>query len=381
MTSHHAHHTHHTHHAFPTLYGQDKSGKTKLWRASVYLNEDNTAYSLIDYGQVDGKLQSARRDVTVGKNLGKKNETTPLQQCMSETERKWIDKREKENYTESLDQGEEKKVEEGPYLPMLAQTLKREKLTFPVFVQPKIDGLRCLFYRKEGQWVAQSRTGAYFSTVEHIKEKLGDILSSIVLDGELYSETIPFETLAGLLKKKKLSEEDKEKLKQIDYHCYDIYIPHKKDAQFEERLEILSTLKLRKVVTDRVEKIEDFYEKFSEYTSRGYEGIMVRTLNGVYGLNYRSKDLCKYKEFEEDEYEITGFTQGDGRDSGTVIWICKIAGGKEFNVRPRGTVEQRSEWYQRGQACVGKKLTVIYQNLSEQGIPRFPVGKSIREGF
>jgi DNA ligase-1 len=368
------------HHSFPVLYGQDKSGKTKVWRAAIYHNDDGSAYSLIEYGQLDGKLQTARRDVTTGKNLGKKNETTPLQQCLSETERKWLDKKEKENYTEEVT--EEKNSDEHlTLLPMLAQTLKKEKLVFPVYVQPKIDGLRCLFYYRSGEWAAQSRTGAYFSTVDHIKETLSNVPKEIVLDGELYSDTIPFETLAGLLKKKKISVSDLEKLRHVKYHCYDVYLPQKKDADFEERYTVLSKLPVLQVVTEKVQKMEEFQEKFGEYTSQGYEGIMVRTLSGKYSLNYRSKDLCKYKEFEESEYEIKGFTQGDGRDVGTVIWICVTEQGKEFHVRPRGTHEQRSEWYREGVKYVGKKLTVIYQNLSEQGIPRFPVGKAVREGF
>jgi DNA ligase-1 len=367
------------HHSFPTLYGKDKSGKTKIWKACVFSNSDGTAYSLIEYGQLDGKLQSSRRDVLVGKNVGKKNETSPVQQCVSETERKWLDKRDKENYTE--DNSDEEKKEPECYLPMLAQTLKKEKLSFPCFVQPKIDGLRCLFYRKNSEIVAQSRTGAFFTTVEHIKSKL-TVEEGVILDGELYTTEIPFETLAGLLKKKKLSPEDKESLKKVEYHCYDVYLPGNTSMPFEERVkQIREGGMVKRVPTELILSVEEFDSKFSEYTSQGYEGIMVRTPGGKYSLNYRSKDLCKYKEFEEAEYAIKSFTQGDGRDSGTVIWICETAEGKEFHVRPRGTVEQRREWYQLGESYVGKKLTVVYQNLSEQGVPRFPVGKAIRDEY
>ena len=390
-------------HEFTTLFGQDKSGKTKTWSARVYLNEDKTAYSVIEYGQLGGKLQKAERVYTTGKNIGRSNETSPAEQAFSETERKWKDKREKEGYRpegriredvksredvkerpaesgRTEDSVEKEDVKEEIYLPMLAQQVKKDKLVFPVFVQPKLDGLRCLFYLRNGKWVAQSRTGAHFTTVEHIKARLPQ--TNLILDGELYTTSIPFETLAGLLKKKKLSEHDLEKLKQVEYHCYDVYDPEKTELPFSKRTEILNTLRLpNKVSTELMHSAEEFESKFSEYTSQGYEGIMVRTPSGLYRMNYRSKELCKYKEFEEAEYVITGFTQGEGRDEGTVIWVCQTPDGKPFNVRPRGTVEQRREWFQLGKEYVGKKLTVVYQNLSEQGVPRFPVGKSIREGY
>ena len=52
-----------------------------------------------------------------------------------------------------------------------------------------------------------------------------------------------------------------------------------------------------------------------------------------------------------------------------------------FSVRPKGTIEMRRDWFKNSKKYIGKKLTVIYQELSELGVPRFPVGKSVREGF
>jgi hypothetical protein len=105
-------------------------------------------------------------------------------------------------------------------------------------------------------------------------------------------------------------------------------------------------------------------------------------VHGKYQCNYRSHDLQKYKEFFEAEYEISGYREAEGRDRGTVIWVCRLPGSStEFSVRPRGTMEMRRQWLEEAPAFVGKPLTVIYQELSEQGVPRFPVGKGIREGY
>ena len=75
------------HKTLPTLYGKDISGKIKQWSASVHANGVAARY-VVEYGQVDGKIQSTAREFTEGKNIGKKNETTPLEQCCSEIQKK-----------------------------------------------------------------------------------------------------------------------------------------------------------------------------------------------------------------------------------------------------------------------------------------------------
>jgi DNA ligase-1 len=387
------------HHSFPTLYGTEKNGKTKIWSASVFKHSsEDKAISSIEFGQIDGKKQTATREYTEGKNIGKKNETTPLQQCMNETLKKWKDKKEKESYKEnnenivSLEEKENKQDEkEEKYFPMLAHTYepntkknKKNDITFPCFVQPKLDGLRCIIYSSNGQVKCQSRTGTFFDSLSHITNELETFYkhNNVVLDGELYTDSIPFEELAGLIKKKKLTEEDKEKLKIVKYHVYDII----NNKTYENRLnDINSYIKnfqyAVKVPTYQVDNNSQFKDYFSQFIQTGYEGIMLRNVNGLYRCNYRSHDLQKYKEFLESEYTISSFKEGDGRDKGTVIWVCQTEDGKEFSVRPRGTIEKRKEWYNNGQKYLGKKLTVIYQELSEMGIPRFPVGKDVRDDY
>ena len=87
----------------------------------------------------------------------------------------------------------------------------------------------------------------------------------------------------------------------------------------------------------------------------------------------------KFKTFCDDEFEIIDYKEGSGLDSGTVIWKCKTKDGKEFDVRPKGTVDERKKLLKNGNKCIGKMLTVTYQELSEYGVPRFPVGKTIRD--
>lgn len=236
---------------------------------------------------------------------------------------------------------------------------------------------------------------------------------------------MPFEELAGLIKKKKITPADTERLKKVKYHVYDIYDHTQHDMPFAERMKVLAAAVRRcgcvandthsagvaavsgrilrsdtmeataasvaavaaatsvvvLVRTEKIAVISEFRRLFAEFVELGYEGIMLRNAAGVYRANYRSNDLQKYKEFIEDEYRIIGYTQGEGRDAGAVIWLCETADGKDFTVRPRGTMEQRRTWFSNGESYIGKNLTVIYQELTDEGKPRFPVGKAVRDGY
>ena len=110
-----------------------------------------------------------------------------------------------------------------------------------------------------------------------------------------------------------------------------------------------------------------------------YEGTIIRNSDGKYILNHRSPDLQKLKTFVDDEFQIVGFSQGTGTDKGCVIWDCRTDDGQVFSVRPRGSVAERQGYFQNGEKFIGSKLTIRYQELTDDGIPRFPVGITIRD--
>jgi predicted DNA-binding WGR domain protein len=380
---------------FPPLYGIDSGGKVKIWSAKVqFFPEENKAVQIVEFGQIDGKKQVASREYDSGKG-GK----SPLEQCTQETKRKWLDKKEKENYkteisTESAPASAAHDVRGTflplPILPMLAKKFEQDRLnvSFPCFVQPKLDGLRCIMYLHDGQLVAQSRTGNAFVSMSEIKSSLLPFFErhpQVVLDGELYTKDIPFEKLAGIIKKQKITDKDSAILNLITYNVYDIVdlkAPFSKRIEFlRDNFEADQYPRIKFVPTYLIHDVNEFRSKFSEFVENGFEGIMLRNVGGLYRTNYRSSELLKYKEFDEDEYPIVGFTEGEGRDKGTVIWICETPDQKRFTVKPRGTIEVRRKLYAQGDSYKGKMLTVIHFGLTQEGIPRFPIGKDIREGY
>lgn len=124
-----------------------------------------------------------------------------------------------------------------------------------------------------------------------------------------------------------------------------------------------------------MEQVWKYHEKC---VANGYEGVIVRNLDGKYEFGFHSNDLIKLKTFDDAEFEIVDVVEATGRDAGTAVFVCKCKGG-EFNVKPQGTRELRAEYFKNGDKLIGKKVTVQYQGLSDDGIPRFPSAISIRD--
>ena len=108
---------------------------------------------------------------------------------------------------------------------------------------------------------------------------------------------------------------------------------------------------------------------------------MIRSKNGVYKQQGRSKDLQKYKKFMDEEFEVVGHHEGTGAHSGTAIFECKsnVNPDKIFGVTMQGTIESKRLMMENITSYYGKRLTVKYQEKSAEGVPRFPVGLEFRD--
>jgi ATP-dependent DNA ligase len=376
---------------YPELMKKDKNGKTRLWKIQAIFHDDSYWISTT-HGMQDGKMISTEKEVKTGKNIGKKNETSIEQQLILVCDKTFKDKKEKESYRGEEIETDKEKRENKSYAPMLAaswdptSTVKRKvDIVFPCYVQPKLDGIRCLTYVKDDVIVNQSRQLKYFNNLKHINDELEDLFleyPNIVFDGELYNHTLEFNNIAGVVKKIKLKDEDKKKLLDIQYHIYDCFIENEY-LTFEERIKILET-KIKKmkyvklVPTHKCKTADDVPEFHAKFLGNKYEGTILRNKLAPYEFT-RSKHLQKYKSFFDDEFEIVDYKQGSGLDDGTVIWRCKTSDGSEFDVRPTGTVEERKKLFKNGDKYIGKFLTVKYQELSSYKIPRFPVGIAVRD--
>jgi len=365
---------------FPRLYAHSSTGKTKWWEISAE-GDDGPTFIEIRWGyegQEEDKIQTTRRNVGTGKNLGHSNETSPFEQACSEAKALWKKKRDKK-YTTSLG------AKSSILLPMLAHDFKKRghNIEFPAFVQPKLNGVRCLAKKvSENEIEFVSRGGKVFFNLKHIREALLPIMDvGSVFDGELFTQRMTFQQIVSAVKRQ---QEDTLK---VEYWIYDCVL---EDTPFEDRLVILQQVgtnnrrvfegtPFRIVPTVPVADKEEFLKRHAGFVRVGYEGTILRNKKGLYRCDFRSPDLQKYKDTMDEEFIIIGGKEGTGRAEGTIIWTCITKDGKEFDVRPQGTEEQRREWWKDRKKYVGTKLTVRYQNLSDDGVPIFPVGVNLRD--
>jgi ATP-dependent DNA ligase len=390
--------------SFPELQGEAQTGKIKSWSICV-LDRDNAGVIETTHGYVDGKKQVNEKVISVGKNIGKKNETTPLQQAVSEAKASWIKKKESgyapigitttvsditdgvakvnldaKDESDEDDSGRGKGIDKDVPSPMLAHDyLKRGKsIKFPCYAQRKYDGTRCVAISGKGLF---SRNKKRYPHLDHIVAEINKLPSTIILDGELYSDTLTFQEIVGIVKRETLKEGDQEKQVQIKLHVYDII----NGLPYEERYANLQILfnkyKFKHLVlvkSDICESEEKIKELHAQYVAEGYEGLMLRNKTGLY-KNSRAVDLQKYKEFFDGEFKIVAFKEGVAAETGCVIWVCEAENGLQFACRPRGTREEREVLYSDGDKYIGKMLSVRYQEMTDSQVPRFPVGIAIRD--
>lgn len=355
---------------WPTLQSKARTGKTKYWQVRVLHSRETSQFLIeVEFWQDNGAHQRQSKKI-VGKNIGRANETTPQEQALSEAKSQFVKQQDKGYSTDG-------QTINPLCLPMLAHDFKARKkaITFPCFGQPKLDGIRCLYNHKQGFW---SRGGKPFNAVnlDHLRWEGIDI---ITLDGELIlPEPYTFENTSSAVKKQN------EFTPLLEYHIFDAVIA----GPFRTRLKTLQILKAETnmpfrthlVPTPTLFNMSDVEVFLQEYLTQGYEGLILRNMEGEYEIGQRSTDLQKYKEFVDKEFAICAVIDGLGKEEGAAIFTCAAnVPGKFFNVRPVGTYEERRAIFQDAASYIGKELTVRYQNLTEDGIPRFPVGRGVRD--
>lgn len=371
-----------------TLYKKTSTGAIQFWQIYTIGNEIHT-----EYGQVGTDSPQHTVDIIKeGKNTGRANATTAEEQARAEMQSSWT-KKLKKGYVKTEAEaasGETDAVIEGGIFPMLAHkysvngvnTKDAKKIKFPAFGQPKMDGIRCIATKINGVTTLWTRTRKPITSVPHIIAAIDALpISDVILDGELYNHDYrqDFDTIIELVR----PDVPVQGHEVVQFWCYDVVNDKTQIERDNERRKILAghkgtTLVLVEThVIQNADAVNPFKELMLEH---GFEGSMIRNTDALYKENGRSYDLQKCKDMQDEEFKMVDFVEGNGRLMGHVgSFVCEMKNGVTFKAKAKGKTENLRKYFQDHKLWKGKLLTVQFQNFTPDGIPRFPVGKSIRD--
>lgn len=369
-----------------TLEKENGQGRVQVWTATI--NNSTVTY---EYGQKDGKMQTKTDTYTVGKQKRSAKQQAKFEALS--TARKKI----RLGYSLISHEGFDELVVDSPVTkelspkPMLAKDfeLKRIASETTVFMQPKLDGIRCLGNQRSGELWTRGRKRLH--GLNHIEKAILQLAPKLLnypawFDGEIYCHGLPFQEITSLAKKQKNLSSDSNKLQ---YHIYDLVIPN---LPFVKRLALLANLKMHidpqsplKIVETMETggtKNEDIQKCHKAYISNGYEGSIIRVRNATYETDKRSSSLLKLKDFMQEEYLVIGFNS-EKTETGLTLGSCIVRDfkdkSKQFSATPSMSDTIKQKIWDNQKDYLGKKASIKFFEYTLDGIPRFPVLQGFRE--
>lgn len=345
------------------LYKKNSKGKMRL--LEIY-SEDEYLYQIS--GLVDGKKVTHSK-VCKPKNIGKTNETSPSSQACLEGEA-LIKKKISEGYFKTPIEAEGSDV----ILPMLAKEYNKEKHKIdwskPVFVQPKLDGMRALSL-KDGNLI--SRKNKTIDTLVHLQSEIDFLRRNgiNIPDGETYAHGLNFQENMKLIKKYR-----KDKTENVKYHIYDQI----SEDEFEQRYLELSVVfnenifhYLELVPTYGIKSEEELIKFHNKFLAEGYEGSIIRYGDEPYKINGRSSNLLKYKDFKDMDAEIIDIIPMDAYPKQGLV-VCN-----GFKATPKMSHSEKEELLTNKSDYIGRIANIRYFEKTDDGFPRFPIMIGIHE--
>ena len=346
--------------------------------------------------------------LSLGKNIGKTNETTIVQQTHLEIN---------SLYQKQLDSGYVLNINSytQEYRPQLAFKYedKSHKVNWPDcnlpyrmedlnYASRKLNGIRCFIFIVNGLVTKfESRTGKSFKYFPHIADffigyDIRDkseyhLLNHSIIDGELFNKDIPFEILCSLVNSDEYVEIEDLKTgkiwstKDVQFHMYDVIDLNHPDENFYDRFidagSLIKNEHVKHVQNVIVKSEQEMIELARRWILDGYEGLMLRSGKGSYSFGRRTINLLKYKEMYDQEFLILDILDSEN-EPGQPRFVIEIDKVKNItcDVRMKGSKEHNKEYLINKNKYINKWLKTQYQEINSYGNLSFPVGLEIREG-
>ena len=264
-----------------------------------------------------------------------------------------------------------------------------DNVNYPIRVEPKLDGRRCIAVKHEGTVTMFTRSGNVLETLPKIKLALEKALwDEFVLDGEIMGET--WNESASIVMSHKKGKDDSSMI----FHVFDAmpFIDWKdqvSELTLMNRVALVDELVIKcnnpivKQVPGRlVKNQEELLEMYVSETSAGFEGVMLKDLDALY-LFKRSSNIKKLKPTMTFEGVVVGHYEGNRGTKREGLWggfevklpnniVTRVGGGftdklkSEINLDP-------DVWIGRVVEVEGQPDPLTGDGLTKDGRVRFPV--------
>ena len=391
------------------LLGKSSTGKFRF--AVVECSEewnDNLGGYVIQrsYGQVKGKTTLSPA-IVVNKTKQKRNWVEQYTLQFNSEVKKFLDKGYKEvekhpnDYTEDeLNEifGDVKTNQYGVIKPQLAKQADKVTNT-KIFdkewlISRKLDGVKALFYYKDGEIHTASRGGEHYDySTEHLRT-YPPLVSffkenpTVILDGELFVRGKSLQQISGAARMEK-NAYDCDWLQYWIYDCYDTSDPEKtaadrwsflveelhcKNGIFiyydPENDEIKDPIRLlnHQIVDgwDNMKFLHDIW------VSEGFEGAVITDPSKPYKPGARCNNLIKIKQYKSEDFKVIGYKLGL-RGSEDMTFTCELEDGRTFEAMPVGDRATKEEYVENFETKYKNHLAeCTYFNYSEDSIPTQP---------
>ena len=391
------------------LLGKSSTGKFRfaVVECSEEWNDDLGGYVIQrSYGQVKGKTTLSPA-IVVDRTKQKRNWVEQYTLQFNSEVKKFLDKGYKEvekhpnDYTEDeLNEifGDVKTNQYGVVKPQLAKQADKVTNT-KIFdkewlISRKLDGVKALFYYKDGEIHTASRGGEHYDySTEHLRT-YPPLVSffkenpTVILDGELFVRGKSLQQISGAARMEK-NAYDCDWLQYWIYDCYDTSDPEKtaadrwtflveelhcKNGIFiyydPENDEIKDPIRLlnHQIVDgwDNMKFLHDIW------VSEGFEGAVITDPSKPYKPGARCNNLIKIKQYKSEDFKVIGYKLGL-RGSEDMTFTCELEDGRTFEAMPVGDRATKEEYVENFETKYKNHLAeCTYFNYSEDSIPTQP---------
>jgi DNA ligase-1 len=270
-----------------------------------------------------------------------------------------------------------------------------EPIDYPVRVEPKLDGLRCIAVKRDGSVTMFTRSGSPIETLPTIKAALEAApWDDFVLDGEAMGKD--WNESASVVMSHKTAKDDSSIVYNVfDGMFFDDWRDQSNDSPLEDRIQLVKEL-VAQVASEHVVQVggitakdQDSLLKFyGKCVDGGFEGIMVKKLGSPY-IFKRSDSVLKLKPVTTYEGVIVGHYEGNRGSKREGLWggflvvmpngvVTKVGGGYNDKIRAEISIDPDS-WLGKIVEVEGQPDPLTTDGLTADGKVRFPVFCRVRD--